>query len=80
MTIGANTAVSTAEYGIVAMFTVSRVVNLRPGDNPERMCSERSYAALCAISPVEASCGRTERHRLNRGGDRQANAACGPSS
>jgi transposase len=45
------------------------------GDNPERMRSERSYAALCGSSPVEASSGRTERHRLNRGGDRQANAA-----
>jgi hypothetical protein len=33
MTSGANTAVSTAEYGIVAMCTVSRVVNLRPGAN-----------------------------------------------
>ena len=37
MMIGANTAVSTAEYGIVAMCTVSRVVNLRPGANPERI-------------------------------------------
>ena len=45
------------------------------GDNPERMKSERSFAALCALSPVQASSGRTVRHRLNRGGNRQANSA-----
>ena len=45
------------------------------GDNPERLCSEGSYAALCGASPVEASSGKTQRLRLNRGGDRQANAA-----
>ena len=45
------------------------------GDNPDRLLSERSYAALCGSSPVEASSGRTNRHRLNRGGDRQANSA-----
>jgi transposase len=45
------------------------------GDNPERLRSERSYAALCGASPVQASSGKTQRLRLNRGGDRQANAA-----
>jgi transposase len=45
------------------------------GDNPERLHSEASFAALCGASPVEASSGKTERHRLNRGGDRQANCA-----
>jgi transposase len=30
---------------------------------------------LCGVSPVPASSGRTDRHRLNRGGDRQANRA-----
>ncbi|MEU4645682.1 ISL3 family transposase [Micromonospora sp. NPDC023814] len=45
------------------------------GDNPERMASEASFAALCGASPVEASSGKTQRRRLNRGGDRQANAA-----
>jgi transposase len=45
------------------------------GDNPERLLSERSFAALCASTPVQASTGRTNRHRLNRGGDRQANSA-----
>ena len=45
------------------------------GDNPERMQSEASFAALCGASPVQASSGRTVRHRLNRGGNRQANNA-----
>ena len=45
------------------------------GDNPERMKSERSFAALCALSPVQASSGQTIRHRLNRGDNRQANSA-----
>jgi transposase len=45
------------------------------GDNPERLRSEASFAALCGTSPVPASSGKTRRHRLNHGGDRQANRA-----
>ncbi|GAA1123780.1 IS110 family transposase [Kitasatospora arboriphila] len=45
------------------------------GDNPERLHTEASFAALCGVSPVEASSGKTQRRRLNRGGDRQANSA-----
>lgn len=45
------------------------------GDNPDRLRSEAAFAALCGVSPVEASSGKTTRHRLNRGGDRQANTA-----
>ena len=45
------------------------------GDNPERLATEQSFAALCGASPVQASSGSTHRHRLNRGGDRQANSA-----
>ena len=45
------------------------------GDNPERMRTEASFAALCGASPVQASSRRIVRHRLNRGGDRQANNA-----
>ncbi|MCX4693890.1 transposase [Streptomyces sp. NBC_01408] len=45
------------------------------GDNPERLRSEASFAALCGVSPVEASSGKTQRRRLNRGGNRQANSA-----
>jgi transposase len=45
------------------------------GGNPERLSSDAAFAALCGASPVEASSGKTQRHRLNQGGDRQANAA-----
>jgi transposase len=45
------------------------------GDNPDRLHSDASFAALCGVSPIEASSGKTTRHRLNRGGDRAANAA-----
>lgn len=45
------------------------------GDNPDRLERERSFAALCGTSPIDASSGRQLRHRLNRGGDRHANAA-----
>ena len=45
------------------------------GDNPDRLRSEAALAALCGVSPLEASSGKTTRHRLNRGGDRAANNA-----
>lgn len=48
---------------------------LTAGDNPERLKSEASFAALRGVSPVPASSGKTVRHRLNRGGDRAANSA-----
>ncbi|MEM8760794.1 MAG: IS110 family transposase [Pseudomonadota bacterium] len=48
---------------------------LTAGDNPERLKSEASFAALCGVSPIPASSGKTTRHRLNRGGDRAANSA-----
>ncbi|WP_234021382.1 transposase [Streptomyces sp. 142MFCol3.1] len=45
------------------------------GDNPERLSTEASFAALCGVSPIEYSSGRRSTRRLNHGGDRQANAA-----
>ncbi len=45
------------------------------GDNPERLKSEASFARLCGVAPVAASSGKTVRHRLNRGGNRDANRA-----
>ncbi len=45
------------------------------GDNPERMSTEASFAALCGASPVHASSGRIVRHRLNRDRNRRANNA-----
>ncbi|MDX6310502.1 MAG: transposase [Nocardioidaceae bacterium] len=54
---------------------VAATLLITVGGNPERMRTERSFAALCGVSPIPASSGKTHRHRLNRGGDRQANAA-----
>jgi transposase len=45
------------------------------GDNPGRLRSEAAFSMLCGSSPLEASSGKTVRHRLNRGGDRDANNA-----
>jgi transposase len=45
------------------------------GDNPHRLHSEAALAHLCGAAPIPASSGRTDRHRLNRGGDRAANNA-----
>jgi transposase len=45
------------------------------GDNPGRIGAEAGFAALCGVSPVDCSSGKHARHRLNKGGDRQANSA-----
>ena len=46
------------------------------GDNPDRIHSEAAFAKLCGACPIPASSGMTTgRHRLYRGGHRQANAA-----
>ena len=45
------------------------------GDNPDRLRSEAAWAHLCGVAPIEASSGKVIRLRLNRGGDRQGNAA-----
>ncbi|MFI6985506.1 IS110 family transposase [Embleya sp. NPDC050154] len=45
------------------------------GDNPERIRSQAAFAKLAGVCPVPASSGRTNRHRLNRGGHRQLNSA-----
>lgn len=62
-----------AAYGIgpdtAAQFLVTA------GGNPERLRTEASFAALCGTAPVPASSGKTQRHRLSRGGDRAANHA-----
>jgi len=45
------------------------------GQNIERLRHDGAFAALCGASPIPASSGRTTRHRLNYGGDRDANRA-----
>jgi transposase len=54
---------------------VAATILVSAGDNPHRLRNERSFAALAGVNPIQASSGKTNRHRLNRGGDRQLNAA-----
>jgi transposase len=61
-----------AEFGVGPVCAAQLVVS--SGD-PRRMRSEPSFAAFAGTSPVDASSGRQQRHRLNRGGDRQLNRA-----
>jgi len=51
------------------------VLLVAAGDNPERMRTEATWAKLCGVAPLAASSGKVTRHRLNRGGNRQANHA-----
>lgn len=67
----APTLIATKGYGVVTSATLLTAA----GDNPDRLHSEASFAALCGTAPIPASSGKTNRHRLNRGGDRQANWA-----
>ena len=62
-----------APHGISTM-TVAEMLIL-VGDNPERIKSEAALARMCGVCPIPASSGKTNRMRLNRGGNRQANAA-----
>lgn len=62
-----------AEVGVSTMNAAQLVI--AAGQNPERLRSEGSFAALCGTSPVEASSGKHQRHRINQGGNRQANSA-----
>jgi transposase len=54
---------------------VATALLVAAGDNPQRLRSEATFAHLCGVAPIDASSGKQERHRLNRGGDRQANSA-----
>jgi transposase len=54
---------------------VASILLIAAGDNPERLTSEAAFASLCGASPIEASSGKTVRHRLNQGGNRQGNHA-----
>lgn len=62
-----------AEHGVGPDVAAKLIV--AAGDNPERCRTEAQFAALCGASPIPASSGKTNRHRLNRGGNRQANNA-----
>jgi transposase len=62
-----------AKHGVATHVASTLLITV--GDNPGRVRKEASFAALCGASPVDASPGKQQRHRLNRGGDRQANSA-----
>jgi transposase len=70
---------ATAAPSLLALFgvgpDVASALLIAAGDNPRRLRSEAAFSMLCGSSPIQASSGKTTRHRLNRGGDRQANAA-----
>ena len=65
--------------GLLALYGVgpdtAALLLIAAGDHPERLRSEAAWAHLCAAAPIPASSGKTTRHRLNPGGDRQANHA-----
>jgi transposase len=54
---------------------VASALLIAVGDNVQRLRSERTFAHLCGVAPLDASSGKQERHRLSRAGDRQANSA-----
>jgi transposase len=62
-----------AAYGVGADTAAQLLITA--GANPHRLHSEAAFAALCGVAPVPASSGKTNRHRLSRGGDRAANNA-----
>ena len=71
--------VSTAAPELVAVkgvgTDIAGALLVAAGDNPDRLRSEAAFASLCGVAPIPASSGRTNRHRLSRGGDRDANRA-----
>lgn len=75
-----DTLVAAAVPSVVALYGVGTDVAgqllVTAGDNPERLASDAAFSMLCGSSPRPTGSGKTSnRHRLNRGGDRQANAA-----
>ncbi len=62
-----------AEHGVGPQVAADLLIAF--GSNPGRVSTDAAFSALCGVSPVDASSGRQNRHRLNRGGDRQANNA-----
>ena len=65
--------------GLLALYGVgpdtAALLLIAAGDHPERLRSEAAWAHLCGAAPIPASSGKVTRHRLNPGGDRQANHA-----
>lgn len=64
---------TTAVFGLGPDTVSALLVTI--GDNPDRLRSEAAFAHLCGVAPIPASSGKTNRHRLHRGGDRSGNSA-----
>ena len=62
-----------ALYGVGA--DTAALLLIAAGDHPERLRSEAAWAHMCAVAPIPASSGKVRRHRLNPGGNREANHA-----
>jgi len=69
-----RTAPSLMEVYGVGTHTAA-ILLVAAGDNPHRLKSEAAFAHLCGVAPLPASSGKVDRHRLNPGGNRQANHA-----
>src|SRR5437667_8813044 len=71
--------VTTRAPGLLALYGIgphtAALLLIAAGDHPGRLRSEAAWAHLCAAAPIPASSGKVTRHRLNPGGDRQANHA-----
>jgi transposase len=65
--------------GLLSLYGVgpdtAALLLIAAGDRPGRLRSEAAWAHMCAVAPIPASSGKTRRHRLNRGGNREANHA-----
>ena len=65
--------------GLLSLYGVgpdtAALLLIAAGDRPERLRSEAAWAHMCAVAPIPASSGKTRRHRLNRGGNREASHA-----
>src|SRR6266568_3021374 len=78
-TVGYATRIALRELGRRALHGVgpdtAALLLIAAGDHPGRLRSEAAWAHLCAAAPIPASSGKVTRHRLNRGGNREANHA-----
>lgn len=71
-----TTTVNPALKGAKGVGTdTAAILLVAAGENPERFTNEAAFATPCGVSPDQASSGKSQRHRLNRSGNRQANHA-----
>lgn len=81
--LGTHRLVTARAPGLLSLYGVgpdtAALVLIAGGDHPERLRSESSWAHLYGVAPIPASSGKVSRHRLNRGGNREANHGYGGS-